>query len=314
MKKISIIIPCYNEEEVIEISYERITKVMKNILNYSYELIFINDGSKDNTYKILTNIAQNDNNVKIIDFSRNFGHQAAVMAGLRNCTGDAAIIIDADMQDPPEVIPDMLKLWEDGNEIVYGKRKTREGETVFKTFTAKAFYRVLKKLSDIDIPVDTGDFRLIDRKVINSLCNLREHNKYIRGLVVWIGFKQYAYEYDRQERVAGKTKYPFKKMIKLALDGIISFSTKPLKIIGGMGIIALFLAFSIAIYAILSYVFSWNYLMPGWTSLMLTITTLSGIQFISIWIMSEYVARIYDEVRNRPEYIIKEKINMEVDK
>lgn len=311
MKKISIIIPCYNEEEVIEISYERITKVMKNILNYSYELIFINDGSKDNTYKIITNIAQNDNNVKIIDFSRNFGHQAAVMAGLRNCTGNAAIIIDADMQDPPEVIPDMLKLWEDGNEIVYGKRKTREGETIFKTFTAKAFYRILKKLSDIDIPVDTGDFRLIDRQVVNALCGLKEHNKYIRGLVVWIGFKQYAYEYDRQERVAGKTKYPFKKMVKLALDGIISFSTKPLKIIGGMGIIALFLAFSIAIYAILSYVFSWNYLMPGWTSLMLTITTLSGIQFISIWIMSEYVARIYDEVRNRPEYIIKEKINME---
>lgn len=311
MKKISIIIPCYNEEEVIEISYERITKVMKNILNYSYELIFINDGSKDNTYKIITNIAQNDNNVKIIDFSRNFGHQAAVMAGLRNCTGNAAIIIDADMQDPPEVIPDMLKLWEDGNEIVYGKRKTREGETIFKTFTAKAFYRILKKLSDIDIPVDTGDFRLIDRQVVNALCGLKEHNKYIRGLVVWIGFKQYAYEYDRQERVAGKTKYPFKKMIKLALDGIISFSTKPLKIIGGMGIIALFFAFSIAIYAILSYVFSWNYLMPGWTSLMITITTLSGIQFISIWIMSEYVARIYDEVRNRPEYIIKEKINME---
>lgn len=311
MKKISIIIPCYNEEEVIEISYERITKVMKNILNYSYELIFINDGSKDNTYKIITNIAQNDNNVKIIDFSRNFGHQAAVMAGLRNCTGNAAIIIDADMQDPPEVILDMLKLWEDDNEIVYGKRKTRKGETIFKTFTAKAFYRILKKLSDIDIPVDTGDFRLIDRQVVNALCGLKEHNKYIRGLVVWIGFKQYAYEYDRQERVAGKTKYPFKKMIKLALDGIISFSTKPLKIIGGMGIIALFLAFSIAIYAILSYVFSWNYLMPGWTSLMLTITTLSGIQFISIWIMSEYVARIYDEVRNRPEYIIKEKINME---
>ena len=311
MKKISVIIPCYLEEEVIKISYSRITKVMKNIPNYAYELVFINDGSTDNTYGILLDIAKNDNNVKIINFSRNFGHQAAVMAGLRNCSGDNAIIIDADMQDPPEVIPDMIKLWEEGNEVVYGKRKTREGETYFKTFTAKAFYRVLKKLSDIDIPVDTGDFRLIDRKVIDSLCNLSEHNKYIRGLVVWVGYTQYAYEYDRQERIAGTTKYPFKKMLKLALDGIISFSTKPLKIIGGIGILALIVALVIALYALLSYIFSWNSLVPGWTSLMLTITILSGIQFLSVWIMSEYIARIYDEVRNRPEYIIKEKINME---
>jgi len=311
MKKISVIIPCYLEEEVIKISYERISKVMNNLDNYKYELVFINDGSTDNTYNILLDIAKEDNNVKIINFSRNFGHQAAVMAGLKNCSGHSAIIIDADMQDPPEVIPDMLKLWEDGNEIVYGQRKSREGETYFKTFTAKAFYRVLKKLSDIDIPVDTGDFRLIDRKVIDSLCNLREHNKYIRGLVVWVGFKQYAYEYDRQERIAGETKYPFKKMLKLALDGIISFSTKPLKIIGGIGMLALFMAFITAIYAILSYVFGWNNLVPGWTSLMLTITVLSGIQFVSIWIMSEYIARIYDEVRNRPEYIIKEKVNMD---
>jgi len=311
MKKISVIIPCYLEEEVIKISCERMTNVMKSIVNYSYELLFVNDGSTDNTYDILINIAKNDSAVKIINFSRNFGHQAAVMAGLRNCTGDNAIIIDADMQDPPEVIPDMLKLWEAGNEVVYGKRKAREGETYFKTFTAKTFYRVLKKLSDIDIPVDTGDFRLIDRKVIDSLCNLREHNKYIRGLVVWIGYKHYAYEYDRNERIAGETKYPFKKMLKLALDGIISFSTKPLKIIGGIGIIALVVAFIIAIYAGLSYVFNWNNLVPGWTSLMLTVTALSGIQFVSIWVMSEYIARIYDEVRNRPEYIIKDKINID---
>lgn len=310
-KKISVIIPCYLEEAVIKISYDRISKVMNKLDNYNYELVFINDGSTDNTYNILLDIAKEDSNVKIINFSRNFGHQAAVMAGLRNCTGDNAIIIDADMQDPPEVIPDMLNLWEEGNEVVYGKRKTREGETYFKTFTAKTFYRVLKKLSDIDIPVDTGDFRLIDRKVVDSLCNLKEHNKYIRGLVVWVGFKQYAYEYDRHERIAGETKYPFKKMLKLALDGIISFSTKPLKIIGGIGILALFIAFAVAIYAVLSYIFNWNNLVPGWTSLMLTITVLSGIQFVSIWIMSEYIARIYDEVRNRPEYIIKEKVNME---
>lgn len=310
-RKISVVVPCYNEEEVIKISYERITNVMKNIKGYTYELVFINDGSTDKTYSILIDVAKEDTNVKVINFSRNFGHQAAVMAGLRNCTGDNAIIIDADMQDPPEVIPDMLKLWEAGNEVVYGKRKTREGETYFKTFTAKTFYRVLKKLSDIDIPVDTGDFRLIDRKVIDALSNLKEHNKYIRGLVVWVGYKQYAYEYDRHERMAGETKYPFKKMLKLALDGIISFSTKPLKIIGGIGIFALIIASVIAIYAILSYIYSWNNLVPGWTSLMLTITVLSGIQFISIWMMSEYIARIYDEVRKRPEYIIKDKINMD---
>lgn len=311
MKSISVIIPCYLEEEVIKISYERITNVMRKINGYSYELVFINDGSTDNTYEILSRIAKKDINVKVINFSRNFGHQAAVMAGLKSCNGDNAIIIDADMQDPPEIIPEMLQLWEKGNAVVYGKRKTREGESQFKTITAKVFYRTLKKLSDIDIPVDTGDFRIIDRKVIDALCNLREHNKYIRGLVVWIGFKQQPYEYDRQERIAGKTKYPFRKMIKLALDGIISFSTKPLKIIGGVGVFAIFLAIIIAFYAILSYIFNWNGLVPGWTSLMLTITLLSGIQFVSIWIMSEYIARIYDEVRDRPEYIISDKINIE---
>ena len=183
---------------------------------YEYEIIFINDGSKDKTLEIIEEIAKNDKNVKVISFSRNFGHQAAVTAGIKHVTGDAVVIIDADLQDPPELIPDMLKYWEDGNEVIYGKRKTRKGESALKLLTAKMFYNTLNKLSDVEIPKDTGDFRLVDRKVIDVINNMPEHNKFLRGLFSWVGFKQVAYEYERQERFAGETKYPMKKMIKLA--------------------------------------------------------------------------------------------------
>lgn len=312
MKKVSVVIPMYYEEQVAEECYNRTQSVLKKIEDkYNYEIIFINDGSKDKTLQILEAIAQKDKNVKVISFSRNFGHQAAVTAGLKYVTGNAVVIIDADLQDPPELIPDMLTKWEEGYEVIYGKRKTRKGESAFKLLTAKAFYSTLNKLSDVEIPKDTGDFRLVDKNVVDVINSLPEHNKFLRGLFSWIGFEQYAYEYERQERYAGKTKYPLKKMLKLASDGIISFSTKPLKIVGGLGIVSVVISIGILIYAILSFALKWNNLTAGWTSIMCTTTFLGGTILISLWMIGEYIARIYDETKQRPQYIIKKKINID---
>jgi len=311
MKKISLVIPMYFEEKVVEECYNRVSKVLKNLKNYEYEIIFINDGSKDKTLELLENISYKDKNVKTISFSRNFGHQAAVTAGLKETTGNAVIIMDADMQDPPEIIPDMIELWENGNEVIYGKRKSRKGESKFKLLSAKAFYKILNALSDVDIPQDTGDFRLVDRKVVEKMNSLPEHNKFLRGLWSWLGFKQCAYEYDRKERFAGKTKYPFKKMLKLASDGIISFSSKPIKLVGMLGIISIVISFAILIYALISYFCNLNNLSAGWTSLMCAITFFAGVQLLSLWIISEYIGRIYDETKGRPQYIVDKKINID---
>ena len=314
MKKVSVIVPMYYEEEVAEECYKRLKKVLEGLSEkYLYEIIFINDGSKDKTLNILENIAQDNKNVKVISFSRNFGHQCAVTAGLKYITGDAIVIIDADLQDPPELIPEMLKLWEDGNEVIYGKRKSREGESKFKLLTASMFYKTLNALSDVEIPKDTGDFRLVDRKVVEVINSLPEHNKFLRGLFSWVGFKQIPFEYERKERVAGKTKYPLSKMLKLAQDGIFSFSTKPLRIVGTMGIISILISIIILIYSILSYIFNWNDLASGWTSMMVTMTFLGGMILISLWMIGEYVGRIYDETKRRPEYIIEETININKD-
>ena len=310
MKKISVVIPMYCEEEVVDICYKRVVNNFKKLSDKcSYEIIFINDGSKDSTLEILKKIASNDDNVKIISFSRNFGHQAAVTAGIRNVTGDAIIIMDADLQDPPELFEGMIEKWEEGYEVVYGKRKTREGESIFKLLTARMFYNTLNKLSEIEIPKDTGDFRLVDRKVIDVIATLPEHNKFLRGLFSWVGFNQYAYEYNRVNRVAGKTKYPFKKMFKLATDGILSFSAKPLKIVGAIGFFSVIVSIIILIYSIVSYMFKLNSLTPGWTSIMCTMTFIGGIILISLWMIGEYIARIYEESLGRPEYIIDELIN-----
>ena len=310
MKKISVVIPMYCEEEVVDICYKRVVNNLKKLSDkYNYEIIFINDGSKDSTFEILKKIASNDDNVKIISFSRNFGHQAAVTAGIRNVTGDAVIIMDADLQDPPELFEGMIEKWENGYDVVYGKRKTRSGESLFKLLTAKAFYNTLNKLSEIEIPKDTGDFRLVDRKVIDVIASLPEHNKFLRGLFSWVGFSQYAYEYNRVNRVAGKTKYPFKKMFKLATDGILSFSVKPLKVVGAIGFFSVIVSIAILVYSIVSFVFKLNSLTPGWTSIMCTMTFIGGIILISLGMIGEYIARIYEESLGRPEYIIDELIN-----
>ena len=309
-KKVSLVIPMYYEEEVAKECYERVRRILEGLEKYNYEIIFVNDGSKDRTLEILEEIAAEDEKVKVISFSRNFGHQAAVTAGLKEVTGDAIVIIDADLQDPPELIPDMLKYWEEGNEVIYGKRKTRKGESAFKLLTAKMFYKTLNSLSDVEIPKDTGDFRLVDRKVVDVINTMPEHNKFLRGLWGWIGFKQMPYEYERQERFAGKTKYPLKKMLKLASDGIISFSTKPLKLVGALGIISILISIVILIYSLVSFIFKLNNLSAGWTSIMVAVTFFAGVQLLSIWIMSEYIGRIYDETKQRPQYIVDKKINI----
>ncbi len=311
MKKISVVIPIYNEEEVLNTSYSRIKKVLEGLNQYDYEIIAIDDGSQDKSLEMLQEIANENQKVKVLSFARNFGHQAAVTAGLKYITGDAIVIIDADLQDPPELLPEMITLWEQGNEVIYGKRKARKGESAFKLLTAKMFYTTLNALSDVEIPKDTGDFRLVDRKVVDIINQLPEHNKFLRGLFSWVGFKQKAYTYERQERQAGKTKYPLKKMWKLATDGIISFSTKPLKLVGGLGILTIIISIGILIYSLVSYAFHLNNLMAGWTSIMVAITLFSGVQLLSIWIISEYIARIYDETRKRPEFIIDKKINIQ---
>ena len=312
MKKISLVIPMYYEEEVANECYNKVSNVLKGLEEkYDYEIIFVNDGSKDKTLEILEKIAKEDEKAKIISFSRNFGHQAAVTAGLKEVTGDAIVIIDADLQDPPELIPEMLELWEQGNEVIYGKRKTRKGESAFKLLTAKMFYKTLNALSDVEIPKDTGDFRLVDRKVVDVINSLPEHNKFLRGLFSWVGFKQKAYEYERQERYAGKTKYPLKKMLKLASDGIISFSSKPIKLVGALGILSIFISIIILIYALISYIFKLNDLSAGWTSIMVAITFFAGVQLLSLWVISEYIGRIYDEAKGRPQYIIDKKMNFD---
>ncbi len=301
----------YQEEDVVTECYKRITNILKNLKSYEYELIFINDGSKDNTLQLLENIAKEDKKTKIISFTRNFGHQAAVVAGLKKVTGECGIIIDADMQDPPELIPKMIELWEKGYEIIYGKRKKRKGETWFKIFTAKAFYKAINVLSDVKIPMDTGDFRLVDRKTIDAINSMPEHNKFLRGLWSWTGYKQIPIEYERDKRFAGKTKYPLRKMLRLASDGIISFSIKPLKMVGALGICSIILSFIILIYAIFSYIFKLNNLVTGWASIMVAITFFAGVQLLSLWIISEYIGRIYDESKARPEYIIDKTINID---
>lgn len=303
-KKISVVIPMYYEEEIVNTCYNELKKVLTKLKNYSYELVFINDGSKDKTLELLTKIANKNKDVKIISLSRNFGHQSAVSAGLKHVTGDAAIIIDADLQDPPKVIPDMIKLWESGYEVIYGKRKIRKGESIFKLLTAKLFYKILNKLSDISIPKDTGDFRLIDKKVVNAINTFPEHNKFLRGLFSYTGFKQIEFLYERDPRSAGKTKYTLKKMIKLASDGIIGFSYKPLKLI-----LILSTIFNIISLLSLISIFIWNkYYLIFLLIFLFTFTT--SIILFSIWLLSLYISRIYDEVKNRPSYIIDKTINI----
>ncbi|MDO6994846.1 glycosyltransferase family 2 protein [Brachyspira innocens] len=306
---ISIIIPCYNEEEVLNTFYERIDNVSKKLLNYECEFIFVNDGSKDKTEQIIEELNKKDSRVKLFSFSRNFGHQAAVSCGIHNSKGDIAVIIDADLQDPPEIIPDMIKEYEKTKTpIIYGKRVSRSGESIFKKLTASLFYRLINLLSEVKFPVDTGDFRLIDKNVIEAYKSFSENPKYIRGLISWTGFEQKAFEYERDARAAGHTKYTFKKMLRLALTGILSFSVKPLRISLFLGILAIFVALAFSIRVFYLYLFNPEVLVKGWASIIITILFMGGFQLISLSIISEYLANIFNEIKKRPEYIVKKTI------
>jgi dolichol-phosphate mannosyltransferase len=302
---ISVIIPCYNEEKNIDLLFERMTKVMAEI-GEEYELIFINDGSKDNTQEKLRGLTRENEQVVFINLSRNFGHQVAVSAGIDYAKGDAVVIIDADLQDPPELIAEMYAKMKEGFQVVYAKRKKRKGETFLKKFTARVFYRLLKNITSFPIPVDTGDFRIMDRRVIDALKSMPETNKYLRGQIAWIGFDQTFIEYTRDERHAGETGYSYKKMIKLALDGITGFSNLPIKMATLLGFFVSGLAFLLIIYALYSKYFIEKGYMPGWASLMTATLFIGGIQLICVGILGEYISRINTDVKRRPLYFVKE--------
>ena len=306
---ISVIIPCYNEEQVIAETYNQLTEVAQK-LSHGYELIFVNDGSKDGTIEILKSIAKTDSNVKIIDFSRNFGHQCAVSAGLKYCSGDVAAIIDADLQDPPSVILDMLKIMEaEQANVVYGVRKQRDGESKFKLLTAKWFYRILNALSEVKFPTDTGDFRIIDRKVIDQFNGLKEKNKYIRGLISWMGFKQVPCYYNREKRFAGETKYPLRKMIKFAMTGLFYFSKKPLQLATSLGTICIALGMLYFLWMLFAVIFAMIHTVPGWLSIIGIVIFFGGVQLLTIGVLGRYIGNIFDETKERPEFIVNDTVN-----
>lgn len=302
----SIVVPVFNEELIIQKTYDELKAVMDKT-NKPYEIIFVNDGSSDSSPKIIESICNNDKNIRLINFSRNFGHQMAITAGMDYSKGKAIVVIDADLQDPPAVILDMIKKWEEGFLVVYGKREKRLGDSFFKKVTAHMFYKFLNSQTSTDMPRDVGDFRLIDRIVLEELKKLPEHNRYLRGLIPWLGFKQTSVSFVRNAREAGVTKYPLKKMLKLALDGIVSFSSKPLKLATYIGSITclsglIYFIFLIGRVLLISNIPIYYFIIP-------VVLFLSGIVLISLGIIGEYISRIYDEVKNRPLYIIKDIIN-----
>jgi dolichol-phosphate mannosyltransferase len=310
MKKflLSVIIPVFNEENNIDPLLKRLIPVLKP---YQYEIIFVDDGSKDKTAQIIKKYAQINKNIKLISFTRNFGHQMALVAGYLYAKGDCAISLDADLQDPPEIIPEMIKKWQEGNEIVYAKRDDRrKADSFFKRFTANLFYKTINFLTDIPIPDNVGDFRLIDRKVIEFLNQIKEKSRFLRGLVAWPGFKADYVYYVRDKRFSGKTHYPLSKMINLAVEGITSFSIKPLRLATYLGFLTALLGFLGIFYAVLGKIFLPRYWVTGWTALFVGIMFLGGVQLITIGIIGEYIGKIYQEIQNRPQFLIREKINL----
>lgn len=304
MKKlISYVFPIYNESGNIELLYKAMTDLIKPVKQYDFELIFINDGSRDNSLGLLTNLQKQDKRLIVIDFSRNFGHQIAVTAGLDYAKGDAVIIMDSDMQDPPKVSFELIEKWEEGYDVVYAQRRTRK-DTFFKKLTADMFYRTLQKLADIDIPRNTGDFRLVDRKVVDQVKKFKEHNRFLRGMVSYVGFRQIAVQFDRDERHAGETGYPLKKMLKFAADGIFSFSTAPLRFIRNLGFFVATIAFLGIIYAIILKIFFPSVTVQGWTFIVISILFMGGVQLIMLGVLGSYIGRIYTEAQNRPLYMV----------
>jgi polyisoprenyl-phosphate glycosyltransferase len=304
----SLIFPVYNEEMALPKLKAALVGILRQ-LNDSYEIIFIDDGSKDSTPDILEKYSIENSNFKVITFSRNFGHQAALAAGLNHASGDAVIIMDADLQDPVELLQEFIGKWKEGYKVVYGIRKARDGESYFKKFTAGLFYKIIYKFSDIEIPQNVSDFRLLDKEVVEHMRNFKESHLFWRGLASWVGFKQTGIEFIRKPRVAGTTHYSFRKMLKFAIDGITSFSIKPLKLSTYLGFIIAFISFIFGIWTIIAKIIYGNTL-AGWASLMTAVLFFGGIQLIMIGLLGEYVGRTYEESKKRPIYIIKDKVNL----
>lgn len=311
MTLLSIVIPCYNEESVISETLKRLIENCDRLPeSVSYELLLVNDGSSDKTLQQIKPFLNNPA-VRLLNFSRNFGHQLAVSAGIDHARGDAVVLIDADLQDPPEVVLKMVEKWQEGYDVVYGRRTLRKGETSFKRYSAKIFYRLLNRYSSVPIPLDTGDFRLMSRKVVNVIKDMPESDRFIRGMVSWAGFRQTALPYERAERFAGETKYPLRKMLRFATDGLLSFSTTPLQIAMGFGLIcsALSLAGILLVVVLRLFTDTW---VEGWTAIMVAVLFLGGVQLISIGILGEYVGRIYVQTKKRPNYVVDRETSVNV--
>ena len=303
---VSIVVPCYNEEGVIAETHRRLSQVLNAQAGLEVEILYVDDGSRDKTWDILQTLPSTTNvTVRALTLSRNFGHQLAVSAGIERAKGDAVVLIDADLQDPPEVVPEMIREWQNGWDVVYGVRTERDGESAFKRATAAMFYRLINRLSEVPIPVDTGDFRLMDRKVVDALMAMPEHDRFIRGMVSWLGFRQKPLPYKRDARWAGETKYPLSKMIKFALTAISSFSTSPLKIASWVGFATSGVAVFGMLYVLGLRLFTSTWV-EGWTAIMLAVLFIGGIQLLVLGIMGEYIGRIYGESKRRPLFLIRE--------
>ncbi len=299
----SVVAPIYNEAETLPHFYARVVAAMES-LDEPFEVVLVNDGSRDDSIAVMRALRERDPRVRVVDFSRNFGHQVAISAGLDHARGEAVVIIDSDLQDPPEVILELAAKWRQGAEVVYAQRRTRPGETRFKLLTAAVFYRLIRRLTSVDIPRDTGDFRLLDRKVVDTLVAMKEHHRFMRGLSVWVGFRQEAVHYDRQERYAGETKYPLSKMVRFALDAITGFSYVPLQLATTLGFVLAGLSLLGIVLAVVLRLL--DVAIQGQTTTLIAVLLLGGIQLIFLGVIGEYLGRIYDEVRGRPLYIVRE--------
>jgi polyisoprenyl-phosphate glycosyltransferase len=304
---LSVIVPCYNEAAVLAETHGRLAAVLAALAPLDYELVYVDDGSQDRTPQILRAWQATDARVRVVVLSRNFGHQVAVSAGLAHAAGDAVVLIDADLQDPPEVIPEMVARWADGYDVIYGLRAERPGETHFKLWTAKLFYRLLNRVSKVQIPPDVGDFRLLSRRVVAALLTMPERDRFLRGMVSWVGYRQMAVLYERAPRFAGRSKYPLFKMLRFAADGILSFSYAPLRVATLMGFAAMLMAVAGIIYAILLRIYT-NDWVRGWASLFVAVLFMGGVQLVTIGIIGEYIGRIYGEVKQRPLYFVQERL------
>jgi dolichol-phosphate mannosyltransferase len=305
---LSVVVPCFNEESVLSVTHERLRTAL-DAIGMPWEILYVDDGSRDRTREILLSLASHDDRVKVISLSRNFGHQIAVTAGLNHAAGSAVVLIDADLQDPPEVIGRMVEKWREGYDVAYGLRTERAGESRFKRWTAQVFYRLINRLSDVSIPLDVGDFRLLSRRAVDAFNAMPECDRFVRGMVAWVGFRQVAVPYSRDKRHSGESKYPLRKMIRFALDGIVSFSDAPARFATTVGFVSLAIATLVSLQVLIAYFFARD-TVPGWTSTFLAITFLGGVQSLCIGILGEYIARIYREVKRRPLYVVAATANL----